>query len=67
MQVKIWTIKYWIRRTSHKVFLWFVWKLPRTVIYWAFIRVWAHGTSGEYGATSPDDLTWHEALKRWGD
>jgi hypothetical protein len=57
----------WLRRKRHDAFVWVIWKLPRSVIYWAFIRLWAHGTTGQYGNTHPDDLTWSEALKRWGE
>lgn len=41
------------------------WRLPRWLVYWAVIRVWAHGTTGQYGDTEPDRLGWNEALKRW--
>jgi hypothetical protein len=30
---------YWrVRRPAHRLFLSFIWKLPRKVIYWAVIR-----------------------------
>lgn len=50
---------------QHKAWMWLVWRLPRRLIYFAVIRVWAHGTMGQYGNTRPDDLGWNEALKRW--
>lgn len=48
-----------------KLVMGIVWRLPRWVIYWAVIRFWAHGTTGQWGNTHPDELTWSEACKRW--
>lgn len=42
-----------------------VWRLPREVILWATVRLFAHGTTGKYGNTHPDSLTLFEALDRW--
>lgn len=58
-------IKYtnWIR--TDNILMAFVWKLPRWVIYWSAIRLWAHGTSGKWGNTSPTELTFDVALDRW--
>jgi hypothetical protein len=55
----------WRLVQEEKFWLWFVWKLPRTLIYWAVIRMWAHGTMGIYDNTTPNELTWGEALERW--
>lgn len=60
-----WRFTYWLRTKREKLVMWFIRKLPKWIIYRSFIRLWAHGTSGKYGATSPDDLTWQEALNRW--
>ena len=32
-------LRYRLHRRSEKLLLWFVWKLPRKVAYWAFVRV----------------------------
>lgn len=32
-------LRYRLHRRAEKFMLWFVWKLPRKVVYWAFIRV----------------------------
>jgi len=54
-----------LHQWCEKAFMWFIWKLPRGIIYFAVIRMWAHGTTGQYGNTHPEELTWNEALKRW--
>lgn len=41
--------------------------LPRQLVYFAAIRLIAHGTTGKYGATVVPDLRAMEALKRWGE
>ena len=42
-----------------------VWRLPRWVVYWATIRLFAHATTGRYSSTVVTDLKVGEALKRW--
>ncbi|HML21866.1 MAG TPA: hypothetical protein PKD09_09470 [Aggregatilinea sp.] len=63
-----WRLKYLKARIpvlQEQLIMWIVWHLPRKLIYFAVIRCWAHGTTGQYGMTSPDDLGWGEALDRW--
>lgn len=44
---------------------WLAWKLPRKLVYFASIRLWAHATppGSDVNATT---LTVREALERWG-
>lgn len=42
-----------------------VWHLPRSVVYWAAIRVGANATTGEYSNQVVPDLLFSDALKRW--
>ena len=65
MRMMYWRVKLWIRINREKLYMWFIWRLPRSLMYWAVIRVWAHGTSHPWGTTAPNDLTWSEALNRW--
>lgn len=41
------------------------WALPRSIVMWAYIRVVANATTGNYGNTIVPDLTAMEALERW--
>lgn len=43
----------------------FVWKLPKSIVYWCAIRLGANATQGEYSNQSVTDLTFVDALKRW--
>lgn len=43
------------------------WALPRRVAYWATIRVGANATTGRYGNQIVPELTFTEALQRWGE
>jgi hypothetical protein len=47
--------------------LWLTWRLPRRVVYWCAIRLFAHGTTGRYGHTVAPELTVMDALERWED
>jgi hypothetical protein len=58
-------LKYKMYRMKEKLILWIVWKLPKTIIYWAAIRLMSFATCGQYGNDSPTDLPMMEALKRW--
>jgi hypothetical protein len=58
-------MRWWMTRQQERLAMRIAWHLPRWLIYWAVIRCWAHGTTGEYGTTEPDKLGWSEALKRW--
>jgi hypothetical protein len=58
-------VRWWLARQSERTWTSFVWRLPRRAIYWAVIRCFAHGTTGQYGNTHPDELGWSEALNRW--
>lgn len=42
-----------------------VWRLPSKIVYWALVRVWAHGTTANYGTTVASELTVFEAARRW--
>lgn len=67
--MRYWTrwvhLKYEIGRKAHRVFLWFIWRLPKSIAYWSAIRVGAHATTGEYGNTIVPELAYMDALKRW--
>lgn len=58
-------LRYRIHRRTEKFLLWFVWKLPRTLVMWCAIRVGAHATTGIYGDTIVPQLTFMDALERW--
>jgi hypothetical protein len=60
--------RYWyIERAGEKLMLWFVWKLPRKLVMWCYVRVGAHATTGQFGSTNPSELGMMEALKRWDE
>jgi hypothetical protein len=45
--------------------MWLAWHLPRWLAAWCFVRVAAHGTTGEWSGTVPAHLDVIEALRRW--
>lgn len=54
-------------RLKEKFWFWLAWRLPRSLVYFAAIRMFAHGTTGKYGDTEAPGLTVSDALRRWGD
>ena len=59
--------KYEIRRITGKMLLWFVWRLPKRVVYWCGIRMCAHATTGEYSNTVVPDLSMMDMVERCED
>ena len=57
--------RYNLRKVTEKFMLWFIWKLPRGIVYWCSIRLIAFATQGEYGNTIVPELSAMDALKRW--
>lgn len=41
------------------------WMMPRRLVYWCAIRLFAHATQGRYSDQVVPDLTAADALKRW--
>ena len=58
-------MNYEIEKLKEKFMLWFVWKLPKRLVYWCAIRLGAHATGGKYGNTIVAELSFMDALKRW--
>lgn len=50
---------------QEKIIIWIVWKLPRKIIYWSAIRLFANATTGKYGDQITPELLAMDALKRW--
>ncbi len=46
---------------------WFVDMLPRKLLYFCFLKVMAHATTGQYGETVVPELTGMDAIKRYGE
>jgi hypothetical protein len=62
---RIWWQRYEWARRREKLLTWFVWRLPRRVVYWSAIRVAVHATQGQWGSQEVPSLTIMEMLERW--
>lgn len=58
-------IKYEYNKIKENVIRKFVWKLPRYLIMWCYIRVVAHATTGNFGNTIVPEISAMDVLKRW--
>ena len=54
-----------MNKVREKFVLWLAWKLPRYLVLWCAIRLFAYATQGEYGSTIVPELSAMDALKRW--
>lgn len=54
----VWRVKLWY---------WVVRHLPKRLLYFSFMHVMAHATTGEYGSTEAPSLSGMDAIKRFGD
>jgi len=50
---------------KEKVLHWIARNLPRSVVYWCGIVLWANATTGEYSHTDSPSVRMDEALERW--
>ncbi len=68
---KIWRTWYYFKRDlaefPNSFYSWLAWKLPRGLVYFCAVRVFAHGTTGDYSKTPADKLTVTGALRRWNE
>ncbi len=44
---------------------WLAYKLPKKLVYFCVIRVFANATTGKYGKQMVSELTFIEAINRW--
>lgn len=50
---------------NEKFWFWLAWAMPKKLVYMCGIRLWAHGTTGQYADTVAPELTMDEAIRRW--
>ena len=48
-----------------KIWTALAWKLPKSLVYWAAIRLMSNATTGRYSNQVVPDLGAVDALKRW--
>jgi hypothetical protein len=59
--------RYELRKRKERLIRWVVWRLPREIVMWSYIRIAAHATTGKYGDTVVPEIKMMDALKRWDD
>ena len=57
--------KYTRAEMKERAWIWLAWKLPKTLVKWASIRLVSHATTGKYGLTIVPELSAMDAIKRW--
>ena len=60
-------LKYEIKHRLEQMLIWFVWRLPRTLVMWCVVRAFTHATSDPHGPTHPDEIGYSVVMKRWSE
>jgi hypothetical protein len=60
-------IRYELRKRRERLLMKLVWRLPRRLVMWCYIRVLSNATTGPYGNTVVPELKAMDALQRWGE
>lgn len=58
-------LRYLKRKYKQKAAAAIAWRLPKSVAYWAAIRVGANATTGKYATQVVPELTFMDAIRRW--
>jgi len=58
-------IHYEIHKLKEKLIMKIVWALPKYLVYWCVIRVWAYASTGKYHNLGPTEVQVDQALKAW--
>ena len=56
---------YEVAKLKEKAWMWLAWKLPRTLVKWAAVRLMSAATVGKYSIQVVGELTCEDALGRW--
>lgn len=62
----LWRLREWRMRTGERFALGVARHCPAWLVYWCAIVLGSYATTGKYGATVVPDLTFMEALERYG-
>lgn len=58
-------LRYEVSRRIEKLQMKIAWALPKWLVMWATVRLFAHGTTGKWGNTEPSSLSIFDAMERW--
>jgi hypothetical protein len=53
------------RKMKEKIWQWIAWHLPRSLVYWASVRLIANATMGKYASQDVTTLKAYIAQERW--
>lgn len=56
---------YNLNKIVDKVWMWIAWHLPKRLVMWSAVRLFANATTGKYSNTETTALKAVDALQRW--
>lgn len=54
-----------MQRIKEKVYMWLAWRIPKTLAYWVFVRVFSNATTGAWSNEEVPGVTCEQAMRRW--
>ena len=65
MRFRLWLVQDWFAKRREKAVCWFVWRLPKWVVYWCGVRLFAHATTGPWGHEEAPAVKLVDAMDRF--
>lgn len=57
----------WRRWLREKIMFMIAWWLPKCLVYFVGIRLWAHATASPHGNVDATQITMDEVIKAWDE
>lgn len=57
--------RYDLYKVPERVCIWIAWKMPRQLVLWCAVRLFANATTGPYGSQEVGTVSIMDALQRW--
>ena len=64
-KIILYELAYQTSKYAERAAMAIAWAMPKWLVKWCAVRVWANATTGEHSAQDATELTFGTALQRW--